>query len=160
MKLHLAIDSSNNQIISAALSDNSFKDNQLFSELIDEIPGSIGQVSADGAYDSKDCYRKAEERNFMPAFPPRRGSKLRQHGNVSGTKDMRDENIRGVRSLGRKGWKKSVNYHQRSLSETAMFRFKTIFGEKMSSREFERQANEAFIKCQILNKMVTPKFVI
>jgi hypothetical protein len=158
MKLHLAIDSSNNQIISAALTSNSFKDNQLFGDLVDEIPGEIEQVSADGAYDSKDCYKKAKERNFRPAFPPRRGSKINKHGNNSGAKNLRDENIRGVRKLGRKGWKKSINYHQRSLSETAMYRFKTILGDRMSSREFDRQANEAFIKCQVLNKMVTPKF--
>lgn len=75
---------------------------------------------------------------------------------------MRDENVRGVSSLGRKLWKKSVNYHQRtlarSLAETAMFQFKTILGEKLSSREFNRQAVEAFIECRILNKMETPKF--
>jgi hypothetical protein len=70
---------------------------------------------------------------------------------------LRDENVRGVRLLGRKGWKLAVNYHQRSLAETAMFRFKTILGEKLSSREFNRQAAEAFIKCRILNMMVTPK---
>jgi hypothetical protein len=158
LKLHLAVDSGNNQILSAALSTNDFKDNQLFSDLVDNIPGDIGQVSADGAYDSKDCFAKAKERSFFPTFPPRRGAKLKNHGNSSGPKNPRDENIRGVRKLGRKAWKKSVNYHQRSLSETAMYRFKTIFGERVSSREFDRQAAEAFLKCRILNKMKTPKF--
>ncbi len=158
MKLHLAIDSGNNQIVSAALSTNDFKDNELFSDLIDNVPGEINQVSADGAYDSKDCYYKAKQKNFFPAIPPRRGAKLKTHGNSLGTKDLRDENIRGVRKLGRKEWKKNVNYHQRSLSETAMYRFKTIFGGKLSSREFNRQSNEAFLKCRILNAMKTPKF--
>jgi hypothetical protein len=158
MKLHLAVDSGNNQIISAALTTNAFKDNELFDDLIDAIPGEIDQVSADGAYDSKDCYAKAKEKGFRPVFPPRRGARLKKHGNCSGPKNQRDEHLREIRSCGRKQWKKNNNYHQRSLSETAMYRLKTIFGGKMSSREFCRQANEAFIKCQILNKMKTPKF--
>lgn len=157
MKLHLAVDSSNNQIISAALSTNSFKDNQLFGELIDEITEDIDQVSADGAYDSKDCYATAEDRGFSGVFPPRRGARLQQHGNCSGPRKQRDEHIREIRRCGRKQWKKNQNYHQRSLSETAMYRFKTILSGKLSSREFNRQANEAFIKCQILNRMATPK---
>ena len=157
-KLHLAVDASNNQIISAALTTNSFKDNQLFDELIDEIPEGINQVSADGAYDSKDCYSKAKERGFKPVFPPRRGARLKMHGNCLGPKDPRDEYIREIRNIGRKQWKKNHNYHQRSLSETAMYRFKTILGGHLSSRDFDRQANEAFLKCQILNQMKTPKF--
>jgi Transposase DDE domain len=158
LKLHLAVDSGSNQILSAALSTNDFKDNQLLSDLVDKIPGKIDQVSADGAYDSKDCYAKAKERGFFPAFPPRKRAKLKTHGNSLGLKDLRDENIRGVRKLGRKAWKKKVSYHQRSLSETAMYRFKTILGERVSSREFDRQAAEVFLKCRILNKMLTPKF--
>lgn len=157
-KLHLAVDSGNNQIISAALSTNDFKDSQLFSDLIDGVPGDIGQASADGAYDSKDCYAKAGQRGFKPVFPPRRGARLKKHGNCLGPKDHRDEHIREIRRMGRKGWKKKHNYHQRSLSETAMYRFKTILGERLSCRKFDGQANEAFLKCQILNKMVTPKF--
>ena len=158
MKLHLGINSANNQIASAALSTNNFKDNQLFADLIDPISGNVKQISADGAYDSKECYAKAREKNFLPAIPPRRGAKLKTHGNSLVLKNLRDENIRGVRKLGRKAWKKSVNYHQRSLAETAMFRFKTIFGDKLLSRNFDRQACEAFIKCRILNAMKTPKF--
>lgn len=159
MKLHLAVDPGTNQIISAAISTNSFKDNELFGELIDEIPGKIKQVSADGAYDSKDCYSKAEERDFKPVFPPRRGARLKKHGNCLGPKNQRDEYLREIRSCGRKQWKKNHNYHQRSLAETAMYRLKTIFGGSLSSREFDRQANEAFIKCQILNRMSTPKIL-
>ena len=157
MKLHLAVDSGNNQIISAALSTNSFKDNQLFDDLIDEIPGHIDQVSADGAYDSKGCYDKARKRGFKAVIPPRKGAKIGQHGNCKAPREQRDEHIREINRYGRKKWKSNNKYHQRSLSETAMYRFKKMLGDKLSSREFHRQANEVFIKCQVLNKMSTPK---
>ena len=41
----------------------------------------------------------------------------------------------------------------RSLAETAMYRFKTIFGPTLNARKFESQANEAFICCRVLNQM-------
>jgi hypothetical protein len=46
-----------------------------------------------------------------------------------------------------------ILYHQRSLSETAMFRLKTIFGPRLASRKDGNQATEALIKAQILNRM-------
>ncbi|HEY9620546.1 MAG TPA: IS5/IS1182 family transposase, partial [Crinalium sp.] len=45
-------------------------------------------------------------------------------------------------------------YHRRSLAETTMFRFKTIFGDRLSSRKFNNQAVELFIKCAALNRMI------
>jgi hypothetical protein len=44
-------------------------------------------------------------------------------------------------------------YHRRSLAETAMFRFKTIFGDHLNARETQRQKSEARIKCSALNRM-------
>jgi hypothetical protein len=65
----------------------------------------------------------------------------------------RDENLRRVRQIGRQKWKEESGYHRRSLAETAMFRFKTIFGDKLSARVFESQAAEAFLPCAALNRM-------
>ena len=41
----------------------------------------------------------------------------------------------------------------RSLAETAMFRLKTIFGDKLSARLLETQTTQALIRCLALNKM-------
>lgn len=51
-----------------------------------------------------------------------------------------------------KGKKKS-GYHRRSIAEAAIFRLKTIFGEKLSSRELTQQQVEVKIRCYVLNKM-------
>ena len=155
-KLHLAIDESNSQIVAVVLSDNSFKDNQLYEDLIDSADEDIEKVSADGAYDSENCYKKSIKEGINLVAPPRRGAKLKKHGNCSGPPHPRDVHLREIRSVGRKQWKKNNDYHRRSISETAMYRFKMLLGEKLSSREFERQANGAFIKCSILNKMKVP----
>ena len=47
--------------------------------------------------------------------------------------------------MGRKKWKEKHKYHRMSISETAMYRLKTLLGDKLSSREFQRQANEVLV---------------
>lgn len=152
-KLHLAVDTENNQILSAVLTTNDFKDNQVFQETLEGLK-NIKAVSADGAYDSKDCYAFAKKRKFKLIAPPRKNAKISSRG----SKKARDKAIREVRAMGRKTWKKKNKYHRRSLSETAMSRMKMMMGDKLRSRNFENQASEAFMKCKILNKMKTPKF--
>jgi hypothetical protein len=44
--------------------------------------------------------------------------------------------------VGRKLWKKLKGYHQRSLGETAMFRFKQLFGNNLRSRNLNSQKAE------------------
>ncbi len=53
--------------------------------------------------------------------------------------------------MGRKEWKIQSSYHQRSKAETTMFRYKTIAGDKLSSRIIANQKTEVRIGCKILN---------
>jgi len=159
-KLHLAIDESDSQILSVVLSENSFKDSEVFGDLIDEIEEDIASMTGDGAYDCYGCHDKAKERGALGIFPPKRGAKLKQHGNSKDPPILRDEYIRAIREMGRKEWKSQIGYHRRSLAETAMYRFKTILGDKLNSREFGRQAVEAVLKCKILNMMPVPAALV
>ena len=65
----------------------------------------------------------------------------------------RDEALRAIRHHGREAWKRNVGYHRRSLAETAMFRIKTLFGDRLSAHLFDSQATEAFLRCRALNQM-------
>ncbi len=58
-----------------------------------------------------------------------------------------------MRKLGRKAWKDNSGTHMRSLAETTMFRFKTIFGDRLSARLLETQMTQAVICCAALNRM-------
>ena len=53
------------------------------------------------------------------------------------------KNSEGDSQGGRKIWKKLARYHRRSLAETAMYRFKSIFGEKLKTRKLKNQRAEA-----------------
>jgi hypothetical protein len=58
-----------------------------------------------------------------------------------------------VNEIGRVEWKKEVGYHRRSLSETAMFRYKCIFGSQHFSRSLATQTQENKMKIKALNQM-------
>ncbi len=152
-KLHLAIDESTGDILAEDLTENSVHDSSVLLPLLEQIHERISQVSADGAYDSHDIHKQLKEREIRATIPPRRGSKICTHGNAKGEASGRDEILRRIRKVGRKQWKVESHYHRRSLSETAMFRMKTIFGDDLSTRHFEAQQMEARLRCRALNIM-------
>lgn len=157
-KLHLAVDEKNNRILGVVLTTNDFKDNEVFQILMDQVEAkNISRVTGDGAYDDKKCFAWAEAKRVRAVFPPRRGAKIQQHGNSKKKPKMRDILVRRISKLGRKTWKKRVKYHRRSIAETAMYRFKTLLGDRLQSRKFENQWAEVLIKVNILNKMETPR---
>ena len=150
----MSVDESTGEILTGVVTTNDIQDGEVFEDLLDGIDDEIEQVSADGAYDQSHCYDALMERNATAAIPPRKNAKIWQHGNCNAPPHPRDQNLRAIRKQGRKRWKKQAHYHRRSLAETTMFRFKTIFGGKVSSRNFDNQATELLLQCAALNRMI------
>jgi len=72
----------------------------------------------------------------------------------------RNKAIKRIRELGqeqieadRKKCKEATGYDKRSLVETAMWRFKRIFGGNFKSRKFENQETGWYVKAIAMNKM-------
>jgi len=153
-KLHLCLDARTGEVIVAAASENSVSDCVMFPEILAAVEGEIKQVSADGSYDRRKVYAALNECGVRrAAIPPRKGARIWQHGNSGKERLIRDENLRAVRRKGRAKWKREAHYHRRSLAETGVFRFKTIFSDKLQSRKQENQFQEMIIKCAALNRM-------
>jgi len=152
-KLHLAIDARTQEIVACATTACGATDASQVGPLLAEAGGAVSHLKADGAYDQESVYEEARSRGAVPVIPPRRGARIRRHGNRSGGRLARDDNIRGVRRYGRRGWKKRVRYHERSLAETGMFRLKNNLGEKLRGRKIETQRTENRVKCRVLNRM-------
>jgi hypothetical protein len=153
-KLHLQIDEATNEIVVAGASENSVSDDDMFVEMLEGNEEEIEQISADGAFDRKKVYQAIEKRKIKrAAIPPRKGARIWRHGNSKGERLIRDENLRSIRDKGKQKWKSESHYHQRSLAETCVFRFKTIFSDKLQSRQIENQFQEIIIKCAALNRM-------
>ena len=152
------MDEANNRILGVVLTTNDFKDNEVLPMLMNQLdPQNVSRVTGDGAYDEKKCFAWAEENKIKAVFPPRRGAKTQRHGNSKKKPKTRDILVRGIKRLGRKIWKKRVKYHRRSIAETAMYRFKTLLGDRLQSRKFENQWAEVLLKVNILNQMETPR---
>lgn len=133
-------------------------DSQVLPKLLDqlnaELPDArIADVSADGAYDTKDSYEAIVSAGAAPIIPPRKGAKIWQHGNSKAERLPRDQALRRIRKVGRKQWKREAGYHKRSLSETAMLRFKTIFDDSLANRLFRTQTTQVKVRINALNTM-------
>lgn len=152
-KLHIGVNADTHQIEAAAVTENDTADSEVMHDLLEQVDGEIGQVSADGAYDSHDIFNEINDMGAKVTIPPRKDAVIKQHGNSLKEPMPRDEVLRSIRKHGRSEWKKKSGYHKRSLSETAMYRLKQIFGDKLRSRIFENQGVEGLLMCCALNKM-------
>jgi len=151
MKLHLVIDSSNQQIKGCKLTTNAVDDASAVDGLLSSLTCDIKSFTGDGAYD-KVKVRKRLPKGVKQIIPP-------QHNAVKSKGDKaylnsRDEDLEIIAKRGRKQWKIDVGYHKRSLAETAMLRYKTIVGAGLQSRNERNQEVEAMLSCSILNKML------
>jgi hypothetical protein len=148
-KLHLSIDADSQQVVTALLTDSRVIDSRCLPRQLKQVEARVERIYGDGAYDSRACYRAIYQRTARAIIPPRSGSTQWQDEYL---KD-RNRNLRGVKKHGLKDWKKRSGYHRRSLVETAFFRLKTIFSERLRSRRDDTQATEAMIRCAALNRM-------
>lgn len=151
-KLHLGIDAKTGEIVCVRFTKNDVGDCEVVGEMLGQVEEPIGQFSADGAYDTRTVYNELGQRKVpRVSIPPQKNARIWQHGNSKKPPLARDENLREIRKTSRKRWKQSSGYHQRSKAETAMFRFKTLFGERLAGRTFEAQATDVFLGCRIMN---------
>ena len=149
-KLHLGVDEETGEILAAVVSTNNVSDDEVFEDILDGVEGEIETVSADGAYDKRKCYEAINERDAQANIPPREDA---QYWEKEGATHARNRNLKRIEAVGRAQWKQESGYHRRSLSETAMFRFKVIFGNRCSRRTFDNQAAELLLVCAALNRM-------
>jgi hypothetical protein len=154
-KLHVGANPDDGEIQAVLLTENRVSDDQAVAELLNQIEQTILNFAADGAYDKRKVYDglNAHSPDVTILIPPRKNARIWKHGNSKAERLKRDENLRAIRKDGRKAWKDDSGYHVRSLAETIMFRLKTIFGDRLSTRLLATQTTQALIRCAALNKM-------
>lgn len=82
-------------------------------------------------------------------IPPQKGAAENKENEF-----YRNRNILEIKYYGYIQWQKRLDYGKRNNSELAIQRYKRILGNKLHSRDFIRQKQEAIIGCSILNKMM------
>jgi len=125
--------------------------------LLNQIGDRVASVTADGAYDAGTVYEAAKKKGdghrVRVLIPPGRGAQ--PSSSRSPGQRERNRNIRSVRKLGRREWYASSGHSRRSLVENAVFRCKSILGQRMRSRSLGSQRVEASLACKILNTMAS-----
>ena len=150
-KLHLGVDQASGEVLAVEMTDHETLDRRVMPALIEQVEEPLSQVSADGAYDYKQCYQAIANRGARATIPPRADARMNGRAPFAD----RDDNIRRIAEVGRKEWKQECGYHRRSLAETSVMRVKTIFGDKLAARKFTSQAVELKIKGAALNRMTS-----
>lgn len=148
-KVHFAVDSESHEVVSAVVSLDSVHDSEALPTLLNPLRRKIEQVSADGAYDTRDCYKVIAKKGAKPTIPPRKNAGIWKGDHP------RNEAVNALQNGGLKQWKSESGYHQRSLAETAMYRYKQLLSGKVSLRKYNGQVGEILANVKALNKLTT-----
>ncbi len=154
-KLHLGVDEHTKEIVAVEITASHVHDSRVLPRLLAQIPGKVCQVSGDGAYDTKACYASIGQRGAKATIPPRRNAKRMRCNNSQDMLAIRDANLHQIQQQGRYDWRVASGCTRQSLAENAVFRFKSIFGSRFRARRFDNQRVEGWIKCRVLNQMVS-----
>jgi hypothetical protein len=153
-KLHLGVDPKTGFIHCHTLTTNQVSDAAQLPQLLEQVSVEVDEFCGDGAYDQMDCWDELTERGIRPIIPPRENAVYWYERELGDLPDYpRNWIIDQIEQLGRKKWKEQSGYHRRSLAETAMFRYKTIHGNKFYSRLDRQQQTEVDLKIKTLNIM-------
>lgn len=147
-KLHLAIDVDTHEVISAEVSLVNVGDSEVLPTLLNPLRRKIGSVSGDGAYDTKECHKVLQRKGIIPLIPPRKNAGFWDDGHP------RNEAVKALKSDTLSRWKINSGYHDRSLSETAMSRYKGLISGQLSLRNYNAQVGEALANVKAMNKVL------
>jgi hypothetical protein len=70
-KIHFAVDADAKDVIGVAVTTTDWTDGEVFGGRVDQVEGLIGQVDADGAYDTRAVYAAGQARGATVVVPPR-----------------------------------------------------------------------------------------
>jgi len=107
----------------------------------------VESAQIDGAYDMREAYAIAAERDAVLVVPPRDNAVAWEDGHP------RNEALAQIQEKGMATWKNKSGYHRRSIAENAMYRLKQLFGDKLASRVFETQVVEVHARIAAMNVM-------
>lgn len=146
-KLHVAVDAQSQEVVAVELTANSIGDSEVLPNLLNLLdePDQIATVSGDGANDTAHCHQAIRDKYAEALILPREGAAAEWPDDKEGTIHPRTAIVRRCAEIG--------GYHRRSLAETAMFRIKSLFSDKLKNRTFDAQQVEAYLRIGAMNKM-------
>lgn len=151
-KLHLGVDEATGEVLAHELTASNVHDGPVLPKLLEELEAPLSQVSADKAYDSFACHKAILAKDARPVIPPRKGAAITPPPGAKDPPPTRGAIVKRIAEIGLKAWKVEAGYHRRSLSETAMYRYKSLISPNLKSRSLPNQKTEAAIGVNCLNR--------
>jgi hypothetical protein len=152
-KLHIAIDEQTQEIVFADLTSEHVHDTRFVPEIIKRRKG-LKRVLMDGAADSSSLYHQAVEAGIDLLTPPPKNARKRKEPWL----EARNARVLEILGLGgdqqaRSIWAKLTGYNRRVTVESAIAKWKRLFGQFLKSRRVETQRLEVALKSLIINKI-------
>ena len=140
-KIHIGIDEQTLEICAAEFTTSDVGDAPMLPELLNQIPHEqeIASVTADGAFDTRNCHDAIAARGAAAIIPPRKNAKPWKPDTPGAV--ARNDILRTSKRVGRTIWRRWSGYHRRSRAETKMHCVK-LLGQRLSARDFDRQVAE------------------
>ncbi len=157
-ELHLAVNPNTGEVLASELTRNDKGDVSQVGPLLQQIPGPIASVIADGAHDGEPAYRAVAERQPDPPMAvviPPRSTAVPSPAAGTTAPSQRDQHIQTTWDKGCMVWQKATGYGRQSHAETAMFCYKAILGSGLRARTLPAQKTGIKVGCSVLNR-ITP----
>ncbi len=152
-KIHLLVDRETGHITQVKTTQNNVNDCTVLPALLPEgLDGDY--VLGDGAYHTQSLHRLVHRLGGHLRSPPPRGARVwKPHHWMTAERAFRWRNaeLSRLQRLGRRRWKIATGLSQRSFVESTNRRLKTITGDRLAARTFERQQVEVRLRCKALN---------
>ncbi len=138
-------------------------DSPVLPDRLDQIPPDeqIGTVTGDGAFDTRRCHTAIVDRGGIAVIPIRRNGRLWKEdcpaapaivlGPMADIVSPRTDIVRASKRFGRANWRHWSGHHVRSRIAAKMRCLKS-FGERIASRDPDRQAAEVHIRVALMNR--------
>ena len=150
-KVHLAMDTATGDIRAVEFTSSREGDSPVLPDLLDQIPPDeqIGTVTGDGAFDTRRCHAAILERGGTAIIPIRKNGRRWKEDCPAAR--ARNDTLRTTQRFGRAIWKRWSGYHVRSRIEARMRCLKS-FGERIASRDPDRQTAEIHVRIALMNR--------
>ncbi len=150
-KVHLAMDTSTGDIRAVEFTSSREGDSPVLPDLLEQIPEDeeIGTATGDGAFDTRRCHSAILAHGGTAIIPIRRNGRLWNEDCPAAL--VRNDILRATGRPGRTIWKRWSGYHIRSRIEARMRNLKS-FGERIASRDPDRQTAEIHIRVALMNR--------
>jgi len=152
-KLHLAVDEETQEVLFVDLTKEYDSDTKFIPEIVKERKG-LKRILMDGAADTFRLYRLLWEQGIDLLTPPQKNARKCNKPWLESRNDRLLEILGlGGDKIARSLWGKLSGYSKRATVESAIARWKKLFGQHLQSRDPENQRLEVILKSQIMNKM-------